>query len=371
VFHRLSPQNTIKNIIKVASSSISVLMSAELQQQTPPGSGLASADSGKLPLLSSETIEAAYQLSAFVASKHPSADEFGSRALALIKFVVDAYQRQDRSAEETTRQTSRSLLPLRDFPSDWAIDKPSLRKALKHFLATCEDQFASTDAVWASVDQYQAAYAGPEPLQLLADTRSVSPSREASVEVEELPAGVPAATRQPLLSPPERLLPARQPRAEAIQHQKRTMARLSNDPLAGPSNTTRRRSADDHADLTEAQQAYIDSQIESRAQQIADKLMAQVRLGTRQDTAQPPLSQQPRARFADSPAYQSSPPAHPGPRTAPTQEIPRVNNDDFGWDSTPVNQPFPGNHKLDELGYFYPILTGELPLEIGATTWKK
>jgi transposase InsO family protein len=302
-------------------------------------------------VLFSETIEAAYQLSAFVASKHPHADEFGSRALALIEFVVNSYQRQEQPVEEPTRQTLRSLLPIRDFPSDWAIHKPTLRKALKHFLATCEDRFASTNAVWAAVDQLQATYTGPEPLQLLADTRSVSPSREASVEVEveELPApaGAPVATRQSLLRPPERLLPAGQPRAEAIQHQKRTMARLANDPLDEPSNTTRYRSADDHTNFSEAQTAYIKSQI--------DAAVAQALSGLRQNTAQPPLSQQPRARFAENPAYQSSTPARPGPRTSPTQEIPRSDND-FGWDPTPINQPLPGNHKLDELGYFYPNL---------------
>jgi hypothetical protein len=137
-------------------------MSAELQQHTPPGSGLALADSGKLPVLSSETIEEAYQLSAFIASKHPHADGFGSRARALIEFVVTSYQRQGQLVEEPTRQTSRSLLLICDFPSDWVIDKPILRKALKHFLATCEDRFA-TDAVWTAVDKLQATYTGPEP----------------------------------------------------------------------------------------------------------------------------------------------------------------------------------------------------------------
>jgi hypothetical protein len=68
-------------------------MSAKLQQQTPPGSGLASADSGKLPVLTSKTIKEAYQLLAFIASKHPYTEEFGSRALALIEFVVTSYQR--------------------------------------------------------------------------------------------------------------------------------------------------------------------------------------------------------------------------------------------------------------------------------------
>jgi hypothetical protein len=78
-------------------------MSAELQQQTPPGSGLALADSRKLPVLTSETIKEAYQLSAFIALKHPHTEEFRSRALALIEFVVTSYQRQKQLVEEPTR----------------------------------------------------------------------------------------------------------------------------------------------------------------------------------------------------------------------------------------------------------------------------
>jgi hypothetical protein len=89
-FHRLSSQNT--KIVKVASLiAILVLMSAELQQQTPPGSGLALADSGKLPVLSSKIIKEAYQLLAFITLKYPHVEEFGSRALVLIKFIVTSY----------------------------------------------------------------------------------------------------------------------------------------------------------------------------------------------------------------------------------------------------------------------------------------
>ena len=43
------------------------------------------------------------------------------------------------------------------------------------------------------------------------------------------------------------------------------------------------------------------------------------------------------------------------PRTS-TQEIPRSNIDGLGWNSTPVSQPLLANHRLDELGYFYPNL---------------
>jgi hypothetical protein len=101
------------------------------------------ADLGKLPVLTSEMIEEAYQLSAFIALKHPHVEEFGSRALALIEFIVTSYQRQEQPVKEPTRQTLCSLLLIHDFPADWAINKPTLRKALKHFLAICKDRFAT------------------------------------------------------------------------------------------------------------------------------------------------------------------------------------------------------------------------------------
>jgi hypothetical protein len=123
------------------------------------------------------------------------------------------------------------------------------------------------------------------------------------------------------------------------------MAHLANNPLDGPSNLTRRQSADD---FSKAQAAHIKRQV--------DAALAQALSQIRQDTAQPPLSQQPCTCFAENPAYQSLPPAHPGPRTSPTQEFPRLASDGSEWNSNPVNQPLPGSHKLDKLGYFYPNL---------------
>ena len=76
----------------------------------------------KLPLLPHETIEAAHQLSAFIASKHQYTDNIEARTLAIIKFVAGAYRRQERPVEATKRQTSRSQTPALDYPSDWAID---------------------------------------------------------------------------------------------------------------------------------------------------------------------------------------------------------------------------------------------------------
>jgi hypothetical protein len=69
-------------------------------------------------VLTSETIKETYQLSAFIALKHPYVEEFGSRALALIEFVVTSYQQQEQLVEEPTRQTLYSLLLICDFPVD-------------------------------------------------------------------------------------------------------------------------------------------------------------------------------------------------------------------------------------------------------------
>ena len=133
----------------------------------------------------------------------------------------------------------------------------------------------------------------------------------------------------------------------------------SDDPSAGPSNLTRRRSIDEHTEFTQAQQAMMETLVQKVAREAVTQAMSEMH---RRDAAQPSSSrlhdvgERPRARFAEPPTYLSSPPIPHMPRTSPTQQIPRSKINDLGWNSTPVSQSLPGNHRLDELGYFYPNL---------------
>ena len=119
------------------------------------------------------------------------------------------------------------------------------------------------------------------------------------------------------------------------------------------------RSTYEHTGFTKAQQAMMEILVQKVAREAVAQAMSEMH---RRDAAQPSSSrlhdvgERPRARFAEPPTYLSSPPIPQMPRTSPTQEIPRSNINDLGWNSTPVSQSLPGNHRLDELGYFYPNL---------------
>jgi Integrase zinc binding domain len=120
----------------------------------------------------------------------------------------------------------------------------------------------------------------------------------------------------------------------------------SDDPSAGPPNLTHRRStADEHTGFTQAQQAYFVGIMETVVQKAAREAVAQAMSEMRR---RDDVGERPRTRFAEPPTPQML-------RT-PTQEIPRSNIDGLGWNSTPVSQSLPGNHRLDELGYFCPNL---------------
>ena len=114
----------------------------------------------ELPNTSQKTIDLAYQIDKFVETGHQFAKGITEKTLKRVKFVIERYtQKSDEPDEPASRQQrvgSRSQTPSLQFPPDWAIDRASLRAAIREFDSSTEGlhlgSFNMADGSSASVN---------------------------------------------------------------------------------------------------------------------------------------------------------------------------------------------------------------------------
>ena len=88
-----------------------------------------------LPELSQEIVNLAYEIDNFVKIKHQFALGIDKEILKRVKFIVENYTQEigEGPTSHSQRVRARSQTPNLQFPTDWAIDRASLRAAIREF----------------------------------------------------------------------------------------------------------------------------------------------------------------------------------------------------------------------------------------------
>ena len=88
-----------------------------------------------LPELSQEIVNLAYEIDNFVKIKHQFALGIDKEILKRVKFIVENYTQEigEESSNHYKRVRSRSQTLSLQFLTNWAIDRASLRAAIREF----------------------------------------------------------------------------------------------------------------------------------------------------------------------------------------------------------------------------------------------